>query len=633
MIGWTEARAPSFPLQKKVGFRGSLISTPPVLVRSGPWSYVSGLPAYLLFEIDQPAGLVWLFFSIEKELGGAGYRVLARLDHRRYSRLVVMGLKLLSPSYPLDFWLGKGRPLSPEAHGRLVRLLRAKLKPRELVLPPDELCETEESKDFLEYSLLYGWMDAPRSGCLALLEDGRGGRRPRSLLSGTDTLRSYIYLWTVHLIKQSLSTCLLVRGYASLLIRGLPPIVFLERVFSKLFDQDFSEAVSFLLSGSEFDVPWSDDHGLYCQISEWVPVGLSWRMASFRVVPPPNYLVVCRTCVPVFTNYAVLGDDVTTRKQEKDSDRFGSVTGEEDRKVTYETGEFRGASLHESILSPQARMKLGGAGYRVLARLDHRRYSRLVVMGLKLLFPSYPLDFWLGKGRPLSPEAHRRLMWKFDSHSWSHLRSEALVNWGTIEPMQWQDPRCQFLKTSLNLILTPTRAIRKSSKKGKGSQPREGERGKDHKAKIESQGQRSLLCFISTFNYDSMRLPTEKSSKKGKGSQPREGGRGKDHKAKIESQDFSVFRNSFGTCLSHLDKMLKQCEDTNLSLNLEKSHFMVKEGFVLGLKISKNGIEVDKAKVDVIAKLAHPTTGKECIEAFQTLKNKLTEAPILVALD
>ncbi|GKE49774.1 hypothetical protein Tco_1481032 [Tanacetum coccineum] len=91
----------------------------------------------------------------------AGYRVLTRLDYRRYSRLVVMGLKLLSPSYPLYFWLGKGRPLSPEAHVRLVRLLRAKLKPRELVLPPDELFETEESRDFLEYSLLYGWMDAP----------------------------------------------------------------------------------------------------------------------------------------------------------------------------------------------------------------------------------------------------------------------------------------------------------------------------------------------------------------------------------------------------------------------------------------------------------------------------------------
>ncbi|GJR44822.1 reverse transcriptase domain-containing protein [Tanacetum coccineum] len=90
--------------------------------------------------------------------------------------------------------------------------------------------------------------------------------------------------------------------------------------------------------------------------------------------------------------------------------------------------------------------------------------------------------------------------------------------------------------------------------------------------------------------------------------------------------------------------MLKRCEDTNLALNWEKSHFMVKEGIVLGHKISKKGIEVDKAKIDVISKLPHPTTVKgiqkkntpfifseDCILAFQTLKKKLTEAPILIA--
>nr|GEY34933.1 DNA-directed DNA polymerase [Tanacetum cinerariifolium] len=135
--------------------------------------------------------------------------------------------------------------------------------------------------------------------------------------------------------------------------------------------------------------------------------------------------------------------------------------------------------------------------------------------------------------------------------------------------------------------------------------------------------------------------------------------------------DFSVFGNSFENCLSRLDKMLQRCEDTNLSLNWEKSHFMVKEGVVLGHKITKNGIEVDRAKVDVIAKLPHPTTVKgirsfldyagfyrrfiqdfskisrpmthllekntpfvfseDYIQAFQTLKKKLTEAPILIA--
>ncbi|GKE80462.1 reverse transcriptase domain-containing protein [Tanacetum coccineum] len=74
--------------------------------------------------------------------------------------------------------------------------------------------------------------------------------------------------------------------------------------------------------------------------------------------------------------------------------------------------------------------------------------------------------------------------------------------------------------------------------------------------------------------------------------------------------DFSVFEDSFASRLSNLDKMLKRCEDTNLVLNWEKCHFMVKEGIVLGQKNSKSGIEVDRAKVDVIAKLPHPTSVK-----------------------
>nr|GEX80929.1 reverse transcriptase domain-containing protein [Tanacetum cinerariifolium] len=137
--------------------------------------------------------------------------------------------------------------------------------------------------------------------------------------------------------------------------------------------------------------------------------------------------------------------------------------------------------------------------------------------------------------------------------------------------------------------------------------------------------------------------------------------------------DFSVLGDSFSLCLSHLDIMLQMCEDTNLVLNWEKCHFMVKERIVLSHKIFKNRLEVDCSKIDVIAKLPYPTTVKgvrsflghvdfyrrfiqdfseiarpmtyfleketpfvfsrDCIDTFETLKKKLTEAPILVVPD
>nr|GEV62125.1 reverse transcriptase domain-containing protein [Tanacetum cinerariifolium] len=52
----------------------------------------------------------------------------------------------------------------------------------------------------------------------------------------------------------------------------------------------------------------------------------------------------------------------------------------------------------------------------------------------------------------------------------------------------------------------------------------------------------------------------------------------------VFTDDFSFFGNSFQTCLSHLEKMLKRCEDTNLCLNWEKSHFMSSEGVYMARK-------------------------------------------------
>ena len=74
--------------------------------------------------------------------------------------------------------------------------------------------------------------------------------------------------------------------------------------------------------------------------------------------------------------------------------------------------------------------------------------------------------------------------------------------------------------------------------------------------------------------------------------------------------DFSVFGVSFDNCLESLNVVLKRCVDTNLVLNWEKCHFMVTEGVVLGHKISYKGIEVDRAKVEVIEKLPPPVNVK-----------------------
>ncbi|CAL8988112.1 unnamed protein product [Prunus brigantina] len=75
--------------------------------------------------------------------------------------------------------------------------------------------------------------------------------------------------------------------------------------------------------------------------------------------------------------------------------------------------------------------------------------------------------------------------------------------------------------------------------------------------------------------------------------------------------DFSVFGDSFDGCLTNLTLILKRCIETNLVLNWEKCHFMVKQGIVLGHIVSEKGIEVDKSKIGLIRHLPSPTSVRE----------------------
>src|SRR5690606_2792974 len=67
--------------------------------------------------------------------------------------------------------------------------------------------------------------------------------------------------------------------------------------------------------------------------------------------------------------------------------------------------------------------------------------------------------------------------------------------------------------------------------------------------------------------------------------------------------DFSVYGSSFKDCLDNLCKVLARCEEKNLVLNWEKYHFMVSDGIILGHKVSAAGIEVDRAKIEIMTGL------------------------------
>ena len=74
--------------------------------------------------------------------------------------------------------------------------------------------------------------------------------------------------------------------------------------------------------------------------------------------------------------------------------------------------------------------------------------------------------------------------------------------------------------------------------------------------------------------------------------------------------DITIYGESFDECLIHLQTVLHRCIEKNLMMNWEKCHFMVNQGILLGHVISEKGIEVDKAKIELISKLPSPTNVK-----------------------
>ena len=75
--------------------------------------------------------------------------------------------------------------------------------------------------------------------------------------------------------------------------------------------------------------------------------------------------------------------------------------------------------------------------------------------------------------------------------------------------------------------------------------------------------------------------------------------------------DLTIYGKTFDDCLLNLKFFLKRCIEKDLVLNWDKCHFMATSGIVLGHIISKEGIQVDPAKNELISKLPSPTTVKE----------------------
>ncbi|GJW06792.1 reverse transcriptase domain-containing protein [Tanacetum coccineum] len=102
--------------------------------------------------------------------------------------------------------------------------------------------------------------------------------------------------------------------------------------------------------------------------------------------------------------------------------------------------------------------------------------------------------------------------------------------------------------------------------------------------------------------------------------------------------DILVFGSSFDHCLKNLEKMLKRCEETNLVLNWQKCHFMVRKESSMAIRSQvlelrrfiKDFSQIARPMTQLLVKDASSNFSEECIQAFDTLKRELTQAPIMI---
>lgn len=114
---------------------------------------------YGAFAIHNKYGLKR--FSTFCRIGGSGYKSLSRLSNISTASKAIRRKHAMftrSSGLPLDWWLGRCKPLNPYVRGRLVSYLLRELRPTDLNLAPSKYFEMPGMSDFLEWSLLHRWM-------------------------------------------------------------------------------------------------------------------------------------------------------------------------------------------------------------------------------------------------------------------------------------------------------------------------------------------------------------------------------------------------------------------------------------------------------------------------------------------